>query len=319
MYVYDQKLSMTHQQSREGFGTNGVGQSVSQRPTLRYEYSKYIAGPQRSSDEAGSRCERALGDVGRAEQDVVLTTVEDADKLTNLSPQVSANLQHMKWGIHHAARHIRDTYKIDRSQFIPTVGLLATSGGYQDYPRHNVDRLLRRAGAVLDEKNITIDEIEKQWTQVTVRRGAGIWSTHDTRTRSKVIVGLGPPLRVPMTALHEAMHALSNRQGLALNVFLSEGGAEYFARQFSREQGLTYEKKYPHQEAIWGKLATDFGGQIMAEAFFGNGRPVFERLFDSKYGSGNYQRFVSLLEAKDLIHAAKAIGLDYETMDSGRP
>lgn len=267
---------------------------------------------------------RALGDVGRAEQDVALTTVEGADKLKNLSPQVSANLQHMKWGIHHAARHIRDTYQIDCSQLIPTVGLIATSGGYQNYPRQQVDQSLLRAGAVLGDKSITIDEIEKQVAQSVapspLPRGIGIWSTHDTRSGSRVIVGLGPPQRGgPITSLHEGMHVLSQRQGLGRNIVLAEGGAEYFTRQFARAQGLSYAKRYLKQEAIFGKLVTDFRDQVMADAFFGNGLSAFESAFNAKYGSGSGQRFVSLLEAKDLMRAAKAIGLDYQTMDHGRP
>jgi hypothetical protein len=267
---------------------------------------------------------RQLGDVGRAEQDVVFTSVEDADKLKSLSPQVSANLQHMKWGIHHGARHIRDTYQIDRSDFIPTVGLIATSGGYQDYPRQQVDRFVRRAGAVIGDKSVKIDEIEKQMAQqeapLPLRRGVGIWSTLDTRSGSKVIVGLGPPPRGgPITGLHEGMHALSNPKGLERNIVLAEGGAEYFTRQFARTQGLSYDKRYRDQEAIFGKLVTDFRDQVMADAFFGNGLSAFESAFDAKYGSGSYQRFISLLEAKDLMRAAKAIGLDYETMDRGRP
>jgi len=100
---------------------------------------------------------------------------------------------------------------------------------------------------------------------------------------------------------------------------LSEGGAEYFARQAARGQGLTYEKGYRDQEAIFGKLATDFGDQVMAEAFFGNGLSAFEKAFAARYGSGSGQRFIKLLEAKDWIGATRAIGLDYETMDRGRP
>ncbi|MCI0558515.1 MAG: hypothetical protein MN733_08475, partial [Nitrososphaera sp.] len=180
--------------------------------------------------------------------------------------------------------------------------------------------LLRRAGA-----NIKIDEIEKQVAQqgapLPLARGVGIWSTHDTRSVSKVIVGLGPPERGPISGLHEGMHALSNPKGLGRNTVLSEGGAEYFTRQAARAPGLSlsYEKRYRDQEAIFGKLVIDFRDQVMAEAFFGNGLSAFESAFDAKYGSGSYQRFVSLLEAKDLMRAAKAIGLDYETMDHGRP
>lgn len=315
MYVYNQKslASCSH-----GMKHPDIWQSS------QHQICPVCLAIWQQSTDTGNRNICALGGVGPAEQDVVLTTVADADKLTGLSAQVSANLRLMKWGIHHAARYIRDMYKIDRSQFIPTIRLLATSGGYQDYPRQHVDRLLRRASAVLSNKNMAIDEIEKQAAQhvapLPLRRGTGIWITLDTRSQSKAIVGLGPPHRAgPISGLHEGMHALSNPQGLARNTVLSEGGAEYFARQAARAQDLSYEKRYGDQEAIFGKLVTDFVDQMMAETFFGNGLSAFEIAFDKKYGSGSYQRFVSLLEVKDLIHAAQAIGLDYETMDGGRP
>jgi len=264
-----------------------------------------------------------LGNLARAAKEEALTTVADADGLTGVAPQVASNVQLMKGAVHHAALHIRNTYNIDLAPLVPAIRLIATSKGFGEYPRHTVNHLLRQAPARLNGKTVTVDQIEAEVQKRTLlppTRGGGVWCTVNPRSGTRVIVGLGKPPDPARTSLHEAMHALSNRDsGLPQVTMLSEGGAEYYARQAARAMGVSYEKQYRDLEAIYGKLVTDFGDQSMAAAFFGNGLPAFEGAFEKQYGAGRLQDFIDNLTPASLSRATAMLKLDYETMDQNRP
>ena len=168
---------------------------------------------------------------------------------------------------------------------------------------------------------MSIDEIEREFRGryiVPIPRGTGVWACVNSRKWSKVIVGLGAPSTGVMAGLHEAMHALSNPQGVPRILMLSEGGAEFYARQAARARGITYQKVYDDQEAIFGKLVTDLGDQPVADAFFRNGLSKFEEAFTKTYGAGRLQQLIDL-PSSALLSASKLVNLDYETMTNGRP
>ena len=265
------------------------------------------------------RARGALGAIGRALREEVLTTVAGVDALTDLAPTVAASLRLLKWAVHHAALHILKTYQIDLSASVPGIRLIATNGGYGAASARAVNHLLRKADIQSSGKRFTMEDIVTEYKKHFILSiGDTFWTTLSPPRGSPVIIALGPPPAGLKSGLHEAMHALASPTGLSKIATLDEGGPEYFARQVARANGLTYEKGYPRQEAIFGKLATDFGDQLVANAFFANGLPAFELAFDRKYGDRRFRKFVND-DASSPYAAAAALNLDYETMTENRP
>ena len=261
----------------------------------------------------------ALGAIGRALKEEVSTTVAGVDTLTDLPPTVSASLKLLKWAVHHAALHLLSKYQIDLSAAVPAIRLIATNGGYGGVSTHAVNHLLRKTGIRSNGKTLTMDDIVAEYRKYfTLSPGDTFWTTLRPPMGSPVILALGRPPRGVKSGLHEAMHALASPKGLSRIGLLDEGGPEYFARQAARAQGLSYEKSYPRQEAIFGKLATDFGDQVVANAFFTDALPAFELAFNKKYGDGGFRKFVND-DATSPYAAAAALNLDYDTMTENRP
>jgi len=260
----------------------------------------------------------ALGAIGRALKEEVLTSVAGVDALTDLAPTLSASLRLLKWAVHHAALHILKTYQIDLSASVPGIRLIATDRGYGAVPDHAVNHLLRKADLQSNGRRFTMNDIVAEYKKhFVLSPGDAFWTTLTPPRGSPVILALGRPPNGVKSALHEAMHALASPKGLSRIGILDEGGPEYFARQVARANGLSYEKSYPRQEAIFGKLATDFGDQVVANAFFANGLAAFELAFDRKYGDRRFRKFVND-DASSPYAAAAALNLDYETMTENR-
>jgi len=265
-----------------------------------------------------------LGGLGRADREEILATLADVDGVTGVAPQVASNLKLLKWSIDHAGLHLLRLFRLELSRVLPAIRLIATSKGFGDYPAHTMNHLLRQAPAKLNGKTLTIDQVEAQFQKrvmLPLKRGTGLWCTVNPGSGTRVILGLGQPPDSARTGLHEAMHVLSNTSsGLARVTMLSEGGAEYFARQAARALGLSYSKAfYPDLEAIFGKLVTDFGDQLVADAFFGDALHVFEAAFETQYGAGRLQEFLDNLTPASLSRAIAILNLDYETMVQNRP